>query len=92
MTTYRGYSLVFIPLSWAVGVWRRPHKTIYSFGPFRFAAHYALGPWEPFPLIKPRGDGGVWLSGPSRSEWLSDDSGTPAGGALEPVEHKRAAS
>lgn len=45
-TTVRGYSLVVIPKSWAVGMWRRPHKTIYSLGPFRLAIHYALGDWK----------------------------------------------
>lgn len=41
-----GYSLVFIPRSWALGVWRKPHKTIYSLGPFRFAVHRSLIAWR----------------------------------------------
>lgn len=44
--TLTGYSLVFIPRSWAVGVWRRPKKTIYALGPFRWAVHYGLGEWK----------------------------------------------
>lgn len=81
-----GYSLVFIPRSWHVGVWRRPHKTIYSLGPFRFAVHFLLGGWKPSDPVKepfvPDPRRGKWLSGYSPSDLLVD--GTPAGGALEP--------
>lgn len=45
-TKLRGYSLVLIPLSWAFGVWRKPHKTIFALGPFRLAIHHELGKWR----------------------------------------------
>lgn len=77
-----GFSLVFIPLSWALGVWRKPHKTIYSIGPFRFAVHRALGGWKPSEPFVPDPLRGKWLSGYSPSDLLMD--GSPAGGALEP--------
>lgn len=98
----RGYSLVFIPLSWAFGVWRKSHKTIYALGPFRFAIHNMLGPWKFTPVerlpepepFKPDPMRGAWLKGPSPSERLTDSHGGPtnfkAGGALEPILHKRA--
>lgn len=84
----KGYSLILIPGSWAFGVWRMPYKkTVYALGPFRFAVHYMLGAWKPEGEFEPRINGGSWLKGPSPSEKLTD--GTPAGGALEPVQHNR---
>lgn len=44
--TIKGYSIVFIPYSWALGAWHRPHKSIYAFGPFRYVRHNALGEWK----------------------------------------------
>jgi hypothetical protein len=41
-----GYSLTLIPRSWALDIWRKPHKTIVAFGPLRFVLHRALGPWK----------------------------------------------
>lgn len=43
---HTGYGLVFVWTSWAVGVWRKSHKTIYGFGPFRFVQFRNLGEWN----------------------------------------------
>jgi hypothetical protein len=40
-----GYGITIIPLSWALGFWRRPYKTLFAFGPLRFVRYRALGPW-----------------------------------------------
>lgn len=85
MSNNLGFSLVFIPRSWALGVWRKPHKTIYSLGPFRFAVHHDLGEWKPGEAKEPFVPNplrGKWLSGYSPSDLLTD--GSPAGGAMEP--------
>lgn len=34
------------PRSWAVGVWHKPSKTIYAFGPLRLVLWSQLGPWS----------------------------------------------
>lgn len=85
-----GYSVAFIPRSWALGAWHKPHKSIYAFGPLRFVRHVSLGPWKPREAFVPNLFAGEWLKGPSPSERLSDRAGTPAGGALEPINHKTA--
>lgn len=78
-----GYSIAFFPLSWAVGVWRKPHKTLWSLGPFRFVVHHVQGDWRPVKeAFVPDPMRGAWLSGFSASDLLTD--GTPAGDALEP--------
>lgn len=41
-----GVSVVFIPFSWALGVWRRPHKTMLALGPFRLGLHRDLPNWK----------------------------------------------
>lgn len=83
-----GYSLVFIPRSWALGVWYRPKKIIYAFGPFRFAVHYGLGPWKPKDPPKAFKGTATWLKGTSPSERLTRADGGPsnvlAGGTMEP--------
>lgn len=38
-----GYSLVFVPMSWVFGRWDvKETKTLWGFGPFRFALHRGL--------------------------------------------------
>lgn len=92
--TLTGYSLVFIPRSWALGVWHKRKKVIYALGPFRYVVHYGLGQWKddaypPEPSI----ERGVWLHGASPSERLTGHDGGPtnvkAGGALEPKVYER---
>ena len=41
-----GYSITLIPKSWAIGRVRIRNKTIWSFGPLRFAIHRNLARWE----------------------------------------------
>jgi hypothetical protein len=41
-----GYSLMIIPRSWALGLWRKWHKTILAIGPLRFTLHRDLGGWK----------------------------------------------
>lgn len=82
-----GYSIVLIPRSWAIGTWYKKNKIIFAFGPLRFAIHYGLGPWKPKEFTPNRARG-VWLHGPSPSDRLTDHDRTPAGGALEPVNHR----
>lgn len=41
-----GYSICLIPKSWALGLWRKHQKTIFSVGPLRFVIHRGLGPWK----------------------------------------------
>lgn len=52
-----GYSLTFVPRSWAFGRWRvrtapylpydsAPKKTLWALGPFRFVKHTGLGQWK----------------------------------------------
>lgn len=80
---HSGYGLTFIPFSWALGVWRKPHKTIYALGPLRFTSHRDLGDWKPAKApFEPNPMRGEWLGGFSPSDLLAD--GSPAGGALEP--------
>lgn len=43
---YTGFSILVVPFSWAVGRWDIRDKTLFSFGPIRFAIHRNLGPWE----------------------------------------------
>jgi hypothetical protein len=50
----RGYGLTIIPFSWAIGKWRKTHKTILAFGPIRLTAHYDLGGWKEIQLPNPR--------------------------------------
>lgn len=40
-----GYGVVFIPTSWHIGVWRRPTKTLWAFGPLRFVRYRIAGEW-----------------------------------------------
>lgn len=42
-----GYGVTLIPRSWAFGVWRMPHKTLFAFGPLRFVRYRNLGAWAP---------------------------------------------
>jgi hypothetical protein len=42
----QGYSIVFVPLSWAKGRWDIRDKTLWALGPFRFAVHRNLKPWK----------------------------------------------
>jgi hypothetical protein len=42
-----GYGITVIPRSWAIGFWRRGHKTLVSFGPLRFVKYYNLRKWAP---------------------------------------------
>lgn len=44
-----GYGLLFVPLSWAIGRWVKPHKTLWALGPFRFVVHTSLGKWRETP-------------------------------------------
>lgn len=83
-----GYSLVFIPRSWAVGIWRKPHKTIFAFGPLRFAHHRSLSQWKQTDHVPGPGQ---WLHGSSRSEFIGNgfDRRIPAGGAMEPKNYPR---
>ncbi len=76
-----GYSIAFFPRSWAFGVWRKMHKTLWALGPLRFVRHNVHGGWkqQPDPPVRQV----PWSDDPSPSEFLAD--GTPAGGALEPV-------
>lgn len=85
-TYLQGYSISFIPFSWKLDVWHRPHKSLWAFGPFRLGVHRGLGEWKPR-QHKP----GVWLKGESRSEFLTTSQGDPipAGGALEPKKYPR---
>jgi hypothetical protein len=52
----KGYGVTIIPASWAIGKWKKGHKTILAFGPLRLTVHYDLGEWKksPFPA-NPRG-------------------------------------
>ena len=43
-----GFALAFMPRSWAVGRWTRPHKVAYAFGPFRFIRYLTLKPWKSY--------------------------------------------
>jgi hypothetical protein len=43
-----GFALAFMPRSWAVGTWRRPHKIAYAFGPFRVIWYRTLKPWKSY--------------------------------------------
>ena len=44
-----GIGITFIPLSWHVGVWRRPHKDILSIGPIRLVYYRLRGEWKTQP-------------------------------------------
>ena len=41
-----GFGLTLIPFSWALGVWRRAHKTIWAIGPLRISVHRGLARWR----------------------------------------------
>lgn len=89
--TVNGYSIVFIPRSWEIGVWHKPNgyrrkKSIYALGPFRFVRHYALGAWKPEPPFEPAINRGVWLKGPTRPERLTG-SEELAGNCMEPIDY-----
>jgi len=40
------YQISFIPMSWAIGVWRRQHKTTLAIGPLRFSVSRGLRGWK----------------------------------------------
>ena len=44
----KGFAIAFIPGSWGVGIWRRPHKTAYAFGPFRLIVYKTLKEWKSY--------------------------------------------
>jgi hypothetical protein len=41
-----GYGVTLIPASWAFGVWRKPHKTLFAIGPLRFVHYRLSGAWK----------------------------------------------
>lgn len=41
-----GYGITIIPMSWAIGVWKKSHKTVIAFGPLRFSHHKGLPKWK----------------------------------------------
>jgi hypothetical protein len=41
-----GYSVTLILGSWALGTWRKYHKTILAVGPLRFTKHRDLPGWK----------------------------------------------
>lgn len=40
------FGLTVFPFDWHLGIWRKPHKVIYSVGPFRFCAYYTKAKWK----------------------------------------------
>ncbi len=40
-----GFGFVIFPLSWRIGFWPRPKKSIIAFGPLRFVLHKQPGEW-----------------------------------------------
>lgn len=69
-----GYSLVFIPTSWALGRWYKHKKTIYALGPFRYVVHRGLGSWMPAEPFEPGINKGVWLKGKSPTDYIGEGS------------------
>lgn len=48
MGRMHGFALAIMPTSWAIGVWRRPHKVAYALGPFRLIRYLTLKPWRSY--------------------------------------------
>lgn len=44
----KGFALAFIPGSWGLGSWPRPHKTAYALGPLRLIVYHSLAPWRSY--------------------------------------------
>ncbi len=38
--------VTFFPFSWALGTWKKPHKTLWSLGPFRLVFYRIQGKWK----------------------------------------------
>lgn len=41
-----GFGLVVFPMSWKLGLWSRPKKWMFAFGPMRFTVYHARGAWK----------------------------------------------
>lgn len=41
------FGIAIFPLSWHLGLWSRPKKTIFAFGPLRFIRYARPGEWKP---------------------------------------------
>lgn len=41
-----GYGIAIIPFSWAIGIWRKPNKTLFAVGPFRLVRYSGLSGWK----------------------------------------------
>jgi hypothetical protein len=53
-----GFSIAIFPFSWALGGWTRPKKYLFAIGPFRFIAHWNVGPWVGDPCWQNSGKDG----------------------------------
>lgn len=42
----KAFGVVLFPLSWKLGVWNRPKKSILAFGPLRFVVYHTPGEWK----------------------------------------------
>lgn len=42
----KGYAICFVPRSWHLGRWTKPHKTLWALGPFRWVVYNNIpGKW-----------------------------------------------
>lgn len=41
------FGITVFPFSWAMGLWRKPHKTLFALGPLRFVVYRTTGSWKP---------------------------------------------
>ncbi len=42
----KGYGITIIPGSWALGFWKKDHKSLLSIGPIRLVKYLNLGGWK----------------------------------------------
>lgn len=41
------FGIALFPFSWHLGLWSRPKKSIFAFGPLRFINYKSPGAWKP---------------------------------------------
>lgn len=46
----KAFGVVIFPLSWQLGIWNRPKKSILAIGPLRFVVYHQPGDWKPEPF------------------------------------------
>jgi len=45
-----GFGITLFPTSWAIGLWKKPHKTLLSLGPIRLVFYRTQGEWKAQPV------------------------------------------